>query len=479
MTRAERDLRLDILNSLLTTPHRELGKVASQHSDLLELDPVFYGHLAVWYREHGSVRDHAEIFVGNLLTSELVEHRDAGFVLLQTLPPHQVARVVDYLKRVRGKLPRSARTAVVRYLRTREANDAFFDRAVVRSRKAMKQLYASLHVKPSTRANAILFENAPPEDSLPARLKLLARAENAREQARLIAEHRIPFTIAVGAISELTPSILVALISTMSPMEVINHLGSLRRRGALEHRSVKQLIDSKLEAARSDERVSAYKAKVAAEATGVDGDTAQRLAEVTDEQVKRHGSIRRSTALLVDKSASMEEAVEVGKRLAALISGIAEAELHVYVFDSMARKIEASGSELSDWEHAFRHVKAGGCTSIGSALAALRKNRARVEQVIVVTDEGENTAPYFAIEHGTYRSELGIEPEILIVKIGRHASTVLEDALRQRSIGFETYTFDGDYYSLPNLVPMVSRPSRLDLLMEILETAPPVRADRH
>jgi hypothetical protein len=36
-----------MLNSLLTTPHRELGKVAELHKLMVELDRIFYGHLAV------------------------------------------------------------------------------------------------------------------------------------------------------------------------------------------------------------------------------------------------------------------------------------------------------------------------------------------------------------------------------------------------------------------------------------------------
>src|SRR5919202_2552681 len=98
MNTVERDLRLEMLNSLLTTPHRELGKVAELHKLMVELDPIFYGHLAVWYQRNGDVRDHKEVFVSNLLASSLSEHRDAGFVLLQELPPYQVARVVDFMK---------------------------------------------------------------------------------------------------------------------------------------------------------------------------------------------------------------------------------------------------------------------------------------------------------------------------------------------------------------------------------------------
>src|SRR5918912_2370544 len=207
----ERDVRLEMLNSLLTTPHRKLEEVAGLHKTMLERDPVFYGHLAVWYQRHGDVRDHKEVFVGNLLTSAADGHRGAGFVLVQELPPYQVARVVDFVKQRRGTLPRSARTAVTRYLREREARPQFFDAAALRARKSMKRLYAGLHIRPDARADAILFKDAPPADSLAFALKLLARAETPAEQARLIVEHRLPYAVAVGALKALTPSVLVAL----------------------------------------------------------------------------------------------------------------------------------------------------------------------------------------------------------------------------------------------------------------------------
>jgi hypothetical protein len=473
----ERDLRLEMLNSLLTTPHRQLEQVAAVHGEMARRDPLFYGHLAVWYQRNGDVRDHKEVFLGQLLTSELPEHRDAGFVLLQEFPPYQVARIVDFMKQRRGKMPRSARTAVRRYLRAREKNPEFFDRAALRARKAMKHLYATLHIKPDPRAEAVLFLEAPPVDSLAFALKRIAKAETPAEQARLIVEHKVPYTIAVGAVRKLTPTVVVALINGMSPQEVINSLGSLKGRGALDHPEVKALIDGKLEAAQSDVRVSAFKARVAVDAAELDAETAARLERVTDEQVKKRGRITKPTALLIDKSGSMQNAIQVGKRIAALISGVCEAGLLVYAFDTMPYPVQAQGTGLSDWEKAFRHLKAEGGTSIGCALEAIRLRKQRVEQVILVTDEGENTAPYFAEVHEAYQRDLGLAPSVVIVRVGA-ASYLVEQRLREKQAQVETFTFAGDYYALPNLVPLLTRPSRLELLLEIMETPLPIREDR-
>ncbi len=151
---------------MLTTPHRKLEDVAETHQLMVELDPIFYGHLAVWYQNNGEVRDHQEVFLGYLLTSGLTEHRDAGFVMLQKFLLYQVSRIVDLIKQNRGKMPRSARTGVNRYLKQREKNPKFFDRTAIRNRKTMKHLYATLHIKPNPRADAILFKERPPVDSL-------------------------------------------------------------------------------------------------------------------------------------------------------------------------------------------------------------------------------------------------------------------------------------------------------------------------
>ena len=476
MTIAEQDLRLEMLNSLLTTPHRKLETVAETHALIAEVDPIFYGHLAVWYRKYGDVRDHHEVFLAHLLVSPINAQRDAGFQMLQSLPPYQVARVVQFMKCQLGKVPRSTRTAVRQYLQSREQNWKKFDRAALRARKAMKSLYASLHIKPSPRANAILFQDQPPEGSLAAMVKHLAKAKTPAQQAEMIVKYHIPYTIAVGAVQQLTPTVLVALINGMSDQEVINNLKSLQKRGAMDHPQVKALIHEKLEAAQKSDRVSAFKARVAEDAAELDTETRDRLQAVTNAQLKQKGKISRPTAILVDKSGSMQSAIEVGKRLAAMISGVSDAPLWVYAFDTIPYPIYADGSDFSDWEKAFEYIRADGGTSVGCALQVMLQKRQRVEQIIIVTDEGENTAPYFPRVYRDYCRTLGLLPNILIVQVEGYCRGYLAEKLKETQAPVDTFAFKGDYYSLPNLIPLLSRPSRLELLLEIMDTPLPQRA---
>jgi hypothetical protein len=520
MANSEQDLRLEIFNTLLTTPHRELQKIWPVHRDMVQLDPLFYVRLAAWYNDHGDVRDHKEMFIVTLVLSDFEGHRDVGLALLRSLPPYELARIVDFIhgrktarpvraddkaqRREKARqairkdppadakeaanqvkeeveefglfrnVPRSVKTEIVRYLRDREADADWFDSTVLVARKSLKRLYAVLHVSPGPRAQKILFEKDPPPDSRLFALRELARSENPADQARAIVEHRIPYRVAATVIRQMTPTVLLALIERMSPQEVINNLAALKRRGAFENPDLKGLIEEKLVQAKSAARVSAFKAEEAAQAAGVSEEVQRQLEEIADAQVKARGKIARPTALLVDKSGSMELAIELGKRIGAMISAICEAPLFVYAFDTLAYPIPPQQGDLAAWERAFRGLRAGGGTSCGVPLAFMRRNKQYVEQIMLVTDEEENESPLFVEEYKQYCQALSADPAVVIVRTPG-ASNHLERQLRDARIAVDVFQFSGDYYALPNLVALLSRPSKLDLLIEIMAFPLPQR----
>jgi len=499
MPMTEQDLRLNILNTLLTTPHRQLHDIWPIHQEMVTQDPRFYVRLAAWYSDTGEVRDHKEMFIINLVLSAFPGHRDVGLALLRSLPPYEVARVLDFIhgrktnRKVRDPQtkdappqtvvesfglfrnpPRTLRTEVVRYLREREADSDWFDSTVLVARKALKRLYALLHVAPAERAQKILFEEAPPTDSRLHALRELTRATNPAEQARAILEHQIPYRVAATVVKQMTPTVLLALIERMSPQELINNLGALKRRGALDNPELKALIEQKLVAARGDQRVSAYKAQVAAAAAGASAELTQTLDKVTEARVKARGRITRPTALLLDKSGSMNIALEIGRHLGALISTVCAADLFAYAFDTIAYPIQPAATGLADWEKALLGVHAGGGTSCGVALDWMARQRQRVEQILLVTDECENTAPFFRDSYEKYAQALSVRPSVTIVKIGQ-SSDMLEKACRERGIPLHVFEFRGDYYALPNVVPLLAAPSQAELLMEILNYPLPQR----
>jgi hypothetical protein len=66
---SEQDTRLGILNSILTTPHRDLMPIYKVHEDYVTGDPLFYQRMAAWYCAKGDIRDLKEVFVIHLCLS--------------------------------------------------------------------------------------------------------------------------------------------------------------------------------------------------------------------------------------------------------------------------------------------------------------------------------------------------------------------------------------------------------------------------
>jgi hypothetical protein len=553
----EQDLRLNLLNTLLTTPHRKLTEVEPVHTTMARTDPRFYVRLAAWYADHGDVRDHKEMFVVTLVLSDFDGHRDVGLAMLRELPPYEVVRVLDFIngrkktrivhppaRKLAKKLvaapkqryvlnpkpsvltrvarmvtgapteadrvdlpvapqpvvpeikevtesiglfrnpPRSLRTEIVRYLRERESDAEWFDGSVLVARKAIKRLYALNHVKPTARAQRILFEKDPPKNSRLFALRVLAKATSPADQAQAIIDNAIPYRVAATVVKQMTPDVLAALIESMSAQEAINNIASLTKRGAMKDPRLKALIEQKLESAKTATRVSALKTSKAIAAAGpkVSAQVKAKLEGIADTQIKAKGRIDRPTALLIDKSGSMSIAIELGKRIGAMISAICAQDLFVYAFDTIAYPIDppvdkATGQRsdsLTSWEKALLGIAAGGGTSIGVAVESMRTKGQYVEQIILVTDEGENTPPQFLTSLQRYREAVGADPGVCIVRVPNSVNTI-EMACREAGIIVDVFQFDGDYYSLPNLIPLLSKPSRLELLMEILDYPLPRR----
>jgi hypothetical protein len=506
-TRAsENDVRVELFNSFMTCPHRDTEKIREIHEAVRAKDPSFYAHLACWYRKSAGevLRDHNELFTAMLLTDPYVDNRAVGLALFREHAPWMKSRILGFIKgkvaKIREKtgefikkgrkkipkvniiekkvglnksLPTSLKTEIESYLVWLEASPDRFDSVALRNFRDLKALYFARGkhgFKHGERAQKILFEKDFPEDSKLNVFKKVTQAKTPEEAARLIVENKLPYTVAVGLVDKITPSILVALINAMTPQEIINNIASLKERGAMDNEDTKKLIEAKLDQVKKSKKVSALKSKTATETGRVKDEVIEKkLDEIADVQIKRGGTIKIPTGVFVDRSGSMHEAIEIGKRVSTLISGVTEADLHVVAFDDAPMVVKSEGKTLTDWEKAFKAVRPGGQTSMGCALQYLLSKKQVVEQIVVVTDEGENAHPLFTAVYAQYAKTLGVSPHVVIIHVGSQGTTFREN-LKSAGISFDLYTPVGnDYYGLPGLITLLSRKSKLDLIMEIMD----------
>jgi len=505
--KSEDDIRVQILNSFMTCPHRDTNSLKQIHDEMRQKDPLFYAHLAAWYRKNGDLRDHNEVFTAMLITDPYTDNRKTGIALFQQQATFMKSRVVGFIKgkkvTIREKtgnkkkdkngkvtkydeiinkeikvgiekpVPTCLKTEVTKYLRWLEADIDRFDAVVLKNAKDLKTLYASkgLQIKPCPRAQQILFDKKYPEGSKLNIFKEISEAKTPEQSAKLIVENKIPFTTAVSLVDKVTPSILAALINNMTSQEVINNIASLEEKGAMDNPDLKAIVQKKLESAKKSNHVSALKSKTAKNTGRVkDEAVLKQLDEVADAQVRKSGSmINAETAIFVDRSGSMESSIEVGKRVAAMISGASSSLPHVIAFDTMAASIKAKDSSLTSWEEAFKPIRAGGGTSIGCALDFLLRLKKSVEQIVIVTDEDELQAPLFVDVYPKYCKEMNVSPHVVVVHIGTGNAT-LSDGLKRASISHDVYRPEkNDYYSLPSLLKFLSRKTKLDLVYEIMD----------
>ena len=471
-----------IFNGVTTTPHGNYDLMTRVHQSAMNESPRFYMHLAAWYKLNGVVRDHNVIFAAVLISSDLEPVRNVGLALARELDPRNLLRVLHLVNKIKGGrsgrfvgVPRSLRTEVKRYLNERELDESWFDKAVVSNRSAMHDLYEAVHVSPGYYAQAILFDDTPPEGSLPWVVKQIANLDDETEKARLAIEHNLPYPILVSLLGSGLPTALLAIVSSMTPQQTLNSLKALKNAGAMDNPDLKAMIQSKIKSAGKDKRVSAGKAAVilADNVANLDEETASMVADAATESIRSRNLITKNTAICIDVSGSMALARDVARQLFAMIATAIspDAKLYMYAFDAAPYDMNVEIGRIDHFDREMSLVRGGGMTSYGAPLAAMRRNGQNdVEQIIFVGDEGENAMPTFRNEY----PKLSTKPNIIVVRVGDR-NTSIERACSDIGAEFRAIEFSGDKYSLQNVIPLLSGASTADLVMEILDFPLPQR----
>ena len=566
----------EIFNTLLKTPHRNVDETLAIHKEQFQKDPNFYGHVAAWsiLGKNNNIRDINEVFLAVLFDSPYEEHRDAAYVMLQTLPPYELVRISnmftgyeetvkfrsfekdkpvtnnkigvrvekarvfkkgepqDYIpektvkltpkikqelvtkglitnsvnsftvtplrvfhkglghKRIKGEL----RKAIRDYLKNRESNknEELLIGSLLRMKNDVKYLYARTNLLPggneSHWIHQYLFKGIAPAGSRLEAFQKLIKEQNPTEQAKIISDSKIPYPLAVSVLKNLTPSVLIALIEVMTAQELLANLDNLQKRGAMDNPLIKSVIDGKLKSAQKSNKIDAMKGAVASKkAKNINEETKKIVTEITDKQLQKIGKIRVPTALMIDKSGSMKNAIELGKELGSCIAQACEnqANFSCFMFDTVPTEIkwkETDGdiANKSSWDKKLKMFNASGGTVPSSVLKLLESSNRFIEQMIIVTDEGENTHNDFAKSLQKYGEKFGSMPNIVIARItgGYGCDKRMENSLKKIGVNVEIVDCDKiDSVSIPNLIRLLSKKSIFDLIQEILNFELPVKKE--
>ncbi len=499
--------RNQIIQELAKSPHGNLAEYADVGLMAAKHEPEFFAHLIAWNHAKGQIRDaKVALPVLALTHTVVVEWEDNAQAALATLSPRDLLRAYRYMIAVNRMkiladhsitLPkfeavgvRPMRRLIERYLRHREAVWPRWERMASQHRRSVKELYALASVKPSPMANEILFKGAAPEGSIFAAIKQLPKMSPA-EAAGAIMEHRIPFLIALGALqlkayakdqpaSAGTTELLMALISRMSPTELVGNTKLLETYGLKQIPALRAAYENGLKRVATSKKTT-FKATQAAAAVKDEGLRAQ-LEAVQEKQIKALGGIDGDWLVLGDKSGSMAACIETARHVAATLAKMVNGKVHLVFFDTQPTYVDASGLAYDKLLEKTKSVGAAGGTSIGVGVRYVMERDLNVDGIVIVSDGCENQVPRFAQMYGKLAEKLGKEPPVYFYHVSfggtwaQAAMANLElkafgESLKVAGIDVQVFELGAtvDYYSLPNLAQTM-RVRRFGLADEILET---------
>jgi hypothetical protein len=273
------------------------------------------------------------------------------------------------------------------------------------------------------------------------------------EICEAIVTQRLRYKDAVGRLPAdigLTPAIMVALLPTLSDRDLRQLTPTLEELGLLSVPEIRGRWEKAIESA-TDQRGLNIAKNVR------DAGLKEKLAESADNAAKK--AVAAATAevdlrvmFLVDKSGSMEGAIEQSKDvLAKILAGFPLERLHVAAFDTMGQVLKPKAASRVAVQHMLSGIKAGGGTIHAAAVQALHRDGVRVPAgakliVIVVGDEAGESGSSFA---NAFRS-LGYEVSALaMIHAGPRGGATVRDAARDLAVPFSEVKadqFDDPYH---------------------------------
>lgn len=466
-----------ILKELIRSPHGNLSDYVSVGRVAAREQPEFFAHLIAWDRIKGQIRD-SKVALPVISLSEPTfadpEFVDNSLAHMALLPPRELLRAVRFAMSVKcvGRM-KAIRNLATRYLRSKEDNWSQWERTAVQHRRTMKELYALLHVKPSTMADAILFKGERPRGTV---FEAIANLKDmsAQEAAGTIIERRIPFLIAMGALGSKAKDVdlVMALIGRMTPTELVTNTKMLERLGLKNEPALRAAYEQALKKAAGSKQTT-MKATRAAESIEDEGLKAKMQA-LQEKQLKALGGVDGNWAVLGDCSGSMATCIEVARTVAGTLAKMVKGKVFLVFFNTAPRYFDVTGKTYEEIKKITARIDATGGTSVGCGLQYLLAAKEEVDGIAIVSDGEENTHPFFATVYESYAKEMDKQPTVYFYRVREKRSTIYgEESLSRTIADLDPQIFDldpskTDYYALPNLVATM-RVNRYSLADEIFQ----------
>jgi hypothetical protein len=477
-------LRAEIVNKLNLSLHGDLAAYRGVIGEACKQDPEFLAHLISFDFTNGQIKDTKVALPVITLASkefpdELVENSLAHLAMQS---PRELFKALKFS--MDSNAPARRQKALERmiraYLLNRETEPGKWHRLVARHRRSVKALYRKTHAPMPEWASAILFgckkENgvkfplAIPAGTIFHDIANLSKMPPGQVAATIQKWHLSPLVVSgamAGAKAAQKDSAVVqAGMDQMSDTELVTRAASLERKGLSRDAGLKDTFRKKVAKAVGSKKAT-LKTSVAADEVEDEG-LKTMLRELQERQIQAQKDSGRGIdgdwLVIVDRSSSQEQSLELGAHVGAAIAKFVTGRVWLVFCATDVHPVEVTGKTLEEIKHATRFIIASGATSYGVGLAWAIDKKLSLDGVAIIGDGGENTAPMFASAHNAYAERFKKDLPVYFYQTytsQRHANNPGGDPrlfgsyMNRLSIPFTTYDFTSgkvDYYSLVNVV---------------------------
>ncbi len=369
------------------------------------------------YKQAGITELHMQILLSHLLTSEHLELRKTGALLIPHIPIKSLSNIINYCKRMYDKFPRCARTAIKTYLRTLEENETKFDKLLFYDKKSLKSIYASLHIKPSKRTQDILFKNEPPKGSLAEAIKILRTKFDSDLICGTVDKFSISGEDAIKNINYISAKTVKKLVYKMSVDEIIKCLPILKRIKAFKNEDIRIYVRDRLQPARNKKNSSDLR-RIKKYVQKQEIHFKSQVYRAILSLIEKKYSIKKHIALLIDVSGSMYAHQEIGKAFINIFSSMLDkkGKLSVWFFAENAAQLDIKDKE---WETNYdKYSGTAQGSAPGAPLIKMAEQGQKPDVLVIISDGNENASPTFAEAYKTYVDKIKKMPYIILVKAG-------------------------------------------------------------
>lgn len=267
-----------------------------------------------------------------------------------------------------------------------------------------------------------------PEDALPQirafeKLKRLSAAESA-EAVSLVREQRLPHNVVTGAVGRMTRELWGALLPDMPLFALLRHLATFERSEVISELEADDRIIERFTNPESIRRAKILPFRFAQAWQEVRTKWLKdALERAVDLSVDSLPEIRGKTAVLLDISGSMNgQFLMAGSVLALAIHRRAGRKGDFILFDTAAERVNVS-AESSIISEAAKIGSRGG-TDTGVGVRLLKKDNIYADNIVIVTDEQQNSGSPFYRELVKYRDKINPAAKAFVVDVSPYCTAM-------------------------------------------------------